>query len=217
MSGSFGIALLWVIFGASHMALSSARTRSTLVERLGEKGFLGLFSVVAIVTFVPLVMFYFSHRHLGPELWHVPVTGPIRAVLYAGNAVAFILMASALLTPSPMMLGGKVREPQGVQLITRHGLFMGISIWALMHLVANAFVSDVAFFGGFVVFTLVGCYHQDRRKLATGGEEFARFYERTPFLPFTGRETMRGLRELSKAGVVVGIVATVGLRLVHPW
>ena len=33
-----------------------------------------------------------------------------------------------------------------MQLITRHAVFMGVALWALMHLIANGFASDVAFF-----------------------------------------------------------------------
>ncbi|HUM92462.1 MAG TPA: NnrU family protein, partial [Candidatus Competibacter sp.] len=49
-------AALWVTglastaFVVSHLGLSSTTVRSQLVGRLGEKGFLGLYSLVALLT-----------------------------------------------------------------------------------------------------------------------------------------------------------------------
>jgi uncharacterized membrane protein len=80
----------------------------------------------------------------------------------------------------------------------------------------NGSTADVAFFGGFVVFGLVGAGHQDGRKLALGVPGFDRFHAATPFLPFTGRETLQGLRELPAAVVGAGIVVTVVVRWLHP-
>src|SRR5437870_4695038 len=72
-----------------------------------------------------------------------------------------------------------------------------------------------AFFVGFVAFALVGAWHQDRRKLALGVPGFRAFHEATPFLPFTGRDTLRGLRELSPAVMVAGIAAAAVVRYYH--
>ena len=78
----------------------------------------------------------------------------------------------------------------------------------------NGYASDVAFFAGFPLFALAGCWHQDRRKLATD-PEFRAFWEQTPFLPFAGRRTLRGLRELSPIALGIGVVLTVFLRWYH--
>src|SRR5439155_1369427 len=66
-----------------------------------------------------------------------------------------------------------------------------------------------------VAFALVGAWHQDRRKLALGVPGFRAFHEATPFLPFTGRDTLRGLRELSPAVMVAGIAAAAAVRYYH--
>src|SRR5437667_446816 len=87
--------------------------------------------------------------------------------------------------------------------------------FAALHLLPNGSTTDVAFFGGFVAFALVGAWHQDRRKLALGVPGFRAFHEATPFLPFTGRDTLRGLRELSPAVMVAGIAAAAVVRYYH--
>jgi uncharacterized membrane protein len=81
--------------------------------------------------------------------------------------------------------------------------------------VTNAAASDVAFFGGLAVFPLIGARHQDQRKLATGDAAFRAFHDATPFLIFTGRETLRGLRELPPVAIAVGLALGLGARWLH--
>jgi uncharacterized membrane protein len=117
--------------------------------------------------------------------------------------------------PNPSLVGSRGGEARGVFRIARHPLFMGIALWAALHLVANGAASDVAFFGGMVAFSLVGSWHQDRRKLATNVPGYREFHAAAPFFPFTGRETLRGLRELPPLGVAIGVALTIVLRVFH--
>ena len=55
-------------------------------------------------------------------------------------------------------------------------------IWAL-HLIPNASTADVAFFGGFLLFSLAGAWHQDARKLHGGDAKLREFIAATSFLP----------------------------------
>jgi uncharacterized membrane protein len=92
---------------------------------------------------------------------------------------------------------------------------MGIALFGLMHLLPNGSTADVAFFGGFTAFALVGAAHQDHRKLVTGAPGFREFHAATPFLPFTGPKTLRGVRELLPAVAGTGIVAMIAVRYFH--
>lgn len=211
------LALLWVAFAGSHMILSSVRLRPRLVGALGELPYQALFSLVALACFVPLVWLYFDHKHAGPLLWAVPVGPVLRWFLYVGNGVALVLAVAGLVTPSAASVTARSPEPRGVHFLTRHALFMGAGLWGALHLVPNGYAADLVFFGGFPLFALLGCWHQDRRKLATQ-ESYQSFFDQTPFLPFTGRTTLRGLRELSLVAWIVGIGGTVLLRTFHqPW
>lgn len=215
MRESVEIALLLAGFGASHVALSSVRWRPRLVARLGEPGFLGLYSLVAFAFFVPATWLYFGHRHAGPALWSPGLEGVARAALYAGMGVAFVLIAASFVNPSPAALGRSASEPRGVHFLTRHPQNMGIALFALLHLVPNGFASDVAFFGGLALFAIAGSWHQDRRKLVQGPPGYRDFVAATPFFPFTGTETLRGLRELSPLAIGLGAGVTVLLRSFH--
>ena len=48
-----------------YMGLSSLPIRGRLVARLGEGAFLGLYSVIALAIFIPLVRTFFAHKHAG--------------------------------------------------------------------------------------------------------------------------------------------------------
>jgi uncharacterized membrane protein len=98
--------------------------------------------------------------------------------------------------------------------VTRHPLVLGLAIvWAL-HLVPNASTADVAFFGGFVGFSLAGAWHQDARKLRAGGETFRAFHAATSFLPF-GRG-LGGLADLPPLVIALGVLVALGVRWLHP-
>lgn len=215
MSPTVEVLLLWAGFAGSHLVLSSQGVRRALVARVGEGPFRGLYSLVAFGFFVPLVRTYFAHKHSGPWLWTVPHGPAVRGVAYVAMGLAFVLVVAAFLRPSPGAIVPGSPEPRGVQRITRHPLLMGLVVFGLVHLLLNGSATDVAFFGGFIAFSLVGAWHQDARKLADGAPEFRRFYEATPLLPFTGRETLRGLREFSPLALAIGIAATVVVRWFH--
>jgi uncharacterized membrane protein len=210
-----GIAALWIAFAATHMGLSSLRWRPRLVGALGEKGFQGLYALVSLATFVPLVWVYAENKHAGPPLWYLGELSGVRWIMYAGMALAFVLVVAGAMRPSPASVVPGEAKVAGVFRITRHPVFMGMGLFGLMHLLAaRVHAAELVFFGGFVVFTLAGCRHQDQRKLAGGDEAFQRFHAQTPFLPFTGPEALRGLAESRRASVL-GIVVAALLRAFH--
>jgi len=217
MNASLGVILLWLLFAGSHMILSSPFLRSRLVGALGERPFLGLYSLLSFATFVPLVRFYTGHLHAGEPLGSMAFGSAVPSALVAlGNTLAIVMMVAGVLRPSPAMVIAGPSEPRGVQHLTRHALFMGMAFWAVMHLLVNGYPSDIAFFGGFALFCILGSWHQDRRKLASGDPAFRRFYEATPFWPFSGPDTVRGLREFSKTALLIGVGIAIVARLAHP-
>ena len=214
MSPTLSIVLLWIAFTATHLGLASVRVEPKLRARLGDAGFTILYSVVALALFVPLVTIYFGNRHAGPWLWVVPVGPVLRVLLYLGMTLGLILAVGSLLRPSPAsLIPNAPSEVRGVYRITRHPLVLGLAlIWAL-HLIPNASIADVAFFGGFVLFSLAGAWHQDARKLHVGDAKFREFHAATSFLPF-GRG-VSGLADLPPLVVAIGVVAALAIRWLH--
>lgn len=216
MTPTLWIVLLWAAFAATHLGLASVRVEPRVVARIGRAPYLGLYSLVALLLFVPLVWVYFTHRHHGAALWGVTAPGPaLRAALYAGNALAMVLVASALVRPSPASVVPGDPTPRGVYRITRHPMMMGFALIALLHLPPNGAAADVAFFGGLALFSVVGAWHQDARKLHAGDPAFRAFHAATPFLPFTGGGALAGVRELGPVAPLLGLGLAVGARWLH--
>jgi uncharacterized membrane protein len=219
MSGSFWILFWWLAFGATHTMLSSLRLRPRFIARLGARGFLGVYSLVAFATFIPLVWVYFGSKHSGPLLWNLAAVPGVRPLAIALSALAVVLLVLAFAQPSPLgLVPGVPRRARGVTRITRHALFMAITLWGLAHLLVNGFLSDVLFFGGFVAYGLYGSHHQDIRKRADGGPELAAFYAETSLLPFgailNGRNRLVA-SEIPVAGLALGVVAAALLYIFH--
>jgi uncharacterized membrane protein len=215
MTPALSVLLLWLGFAGSHLLLSSMSVRQRLIGRLGELPFRGLYSLVALAFFVPLVRIYFRSKHSGPWLWAIAI-GPVLTVLiYVGMGIAFTLLLSGLIRPSPASVVAGAAKASGAFRITRHPVLMGFALFGLLHMIPNGSATDVAFFGGFVLFTLVGTWHQDQRKLASGTPGFREFYAATPFLPFTGGHVLQAIREMGPLLIGAGVVVTVVVRYFH--
>lgn len=218
MSAALGVAVLWFLFAATHMALSSVRRRPRLVAVLGERGYLGVFSLLAVAIFVPLVSLYLGHRHQGPLLWSLPIGVLGLWTVYALQAVAWTLIVGGLAIPSAASLGQSTSGEipvRGLHRVTRHALFMGTGLFGVLHLPMNGFASDVAFWAGFPIFAVLGCWHQDRRKLATEGAAFRAWFAQTSFFPLLGRGSWRGLREIPYWLPLTGAATAAALRWLH--
>ncbi len=218
MSPTLSIVALWLLFAGSHMVLSSMRVRPKLVGVLTPGGFLAGYSVLALAIFIPLVGTYFDHKHQGAMLWSLRVGPFLEVFSIVVMAIALTILIAGIIQPSPASISaqGKSLEPaRGIQLITRHAVFMAAGLFGLVHLVPNGFATDIAFFGGFPLFAVVGSWHQDQRKLATEPERYSAFYEATPLIPFTGSRTLEGLKQIPPLAYALGIGATAVLRYFH--
>src|SRR5688572_8553731 len=219
MTAALVIAALWVAFAASHMVLSSQRWRPKFVAALGEeRRFLGLYSLIALAIFVPLVTIYFRHKHEGPYLGTLAELPGQRWLMFIGMGAAFVLLIAGLARPSPAsMVPGSSTEVRGIFRVTRHPVLMSFGLFGLLHLcVVSLNATELAFFAGFPLFVLIGTRHQDQRKLASGGEAFRRFYESTPFVPFSRPAGIPAALREQPIPIALGIGIAVLVRWFHP-
>jgi uncharacterized membrane protein len=218
MSGWGWILFWWLAFALSHTLLSASPVRGSLVGRLGEKPFLGLYSVVALATFIPLVVAYGNSKEARPLLWDLqtPVTYGLAIAL---SALAWVVVVAAFFQPSPTGMDPRAAvRSYGLTRITRHPLFMGLALWGLSHLLLSVSLSDVIFFGGFIVYGFLGAFHLDQRKRSSE-EPLDKFYRETSVLPFAAIVAGRNrlvLSELPWLGLGVGLVVAVLLFIAHP-
>lgn len=220
MPGWVWILFWWLAFAGSHYLLSSLRVRRPLIERLGQGGFVALYSAAAFASFIPLVATYWRHKHDGPQLWNLTGMPGIRllAIVVIGLGAVFLVLS--FLQPSPTgMVPGAPKRARGVTRITRHPLFLSISLWGLGHMLVNGFLGDAIFFGGFIVHAVVGAVHQDARKRALEGESLAPFYAETSLLPFVaivGGRNHLVWSEIPLLGAIAGVALAATLYAFHP-
>lgn len=208
-------------FVISHLILASASIRPLLAGRLGEKGFRGLYSLVALVLLAALILAYAnaSHHHYlwppGPGVRHLPLLL---------MPVALIFIVGGVLEPNPSAVGmeNRLDDPQparGVLRFTRHPMMWGIGLWAMVHILANGDLASLLFFGGLLLTALGGAWHLDRRMALAQGERWRRFAAVTSFTPFvailSGRQTWNW-RELAKPAAL-GLALFIILLLLHPF
>jgi uncharacterized membrane protein len=175
--------------------------------------------VISLATFVPLVRAYFGHRHAGPLLWNLGAAAVPWGLSLVLASVGMACLVASFLQPSPVGIAPVKAEARGMMRITRHPLFCAFALWGLGHAIVNGYLGDVLFFGGFVVFSLVGALHQDARKQRDEGERLAEFYAQTSVLPFgailAGRNRLV-VEEVPWLGLLIGLVAAVAIYLLHP-
>ena len=177
-------AIFWV---ASHLLISSSPLRRILVNAIGEKAYLGLYSLIAVGALVNLVWVYndmprFEYLWLpNPDLyWVAKITMPI----------AFVLMVGGFMVPNPSNVGMQIDGPEsaaemarGVTRITRHPFQWAVIIWSVGHIVANGDVVSVVFFSSFALLSLFGSVLLDHKKSQTMGEDWAAYARVTSNVP----------------------------------
>ncbi len=221
MEPVLGVAALWVLFAGTHIGLTTPPVRGPLVARLGEFRFELLYSCVASVLWFTLVFYYATHRYAGPAGFALGSSSGLRSLLMAVNVLGVVLVVAGLLTyeSGPFALfQNHVRAPVGLERITRHPFFAGVSLLALAHVLLAPHLVGVVFMGGVAVLATVGGWHQDHKLVTRRGAEFGDFIAATSGVPFAavvgGRQRVV-LRELPWAGIVAGLLAAYGVRLVH--
>lgn len=207
-------------FHGSHVTLSSTRLRGTLREQLGERGYLALYSGVALAT---LAWFVSAYR-VAPIIALWPLTPGLALVPVAIVPFSCILVIAGLTTPNPTAVGmeraAAADDPApGILRVTRHPVMWGGGLWALGHLVANGDLASLIFFGSLAGLALGGTWLIDRKKRLALGTNWARLAEVTsnlPFLAILGGRTRLPIVEIGPLRIIAGLLLYAVLFLAHP-
>ena len=209
------------LFAATHIGLALPSVRGVLVARLGRWGFTGLFVLVAWVTFGIAISSYAAHAGEGPAGLALGAIPSARLALIAAIAMGVMLMTGAFAGygRSPFALGGEeVREPRGLERVTRHPFFVGVVLLGAAHaLLAPRLVGAIAT-GSLALVAGVGTWFQDRKLLALRGQGYRDFLAATSSIPFAailaGRQRLVW-GELPFATLLLGLALVWALRAVH--
>ncbi|MYB38563.1 MAG: NnrU protein [Gammaproteobacteria bacterium] len=216
------LALWAALFVTQHLGVPSSGLRPRLVSTVGEKGYLGLYSVVSIVVLVLLIRAYVAATPTG-VLW--PTYELLRWVPLVLMPVALWLVIGGLLAANPTMVGVVLDDSQevpvhGVLRITRHPVQCGILLWSLSHLAANGDLPSLLLFGSLALVSGWGMVLIDRRRKGALGESWAAFQSATSLLPFvailSGHQSFNA-REIGWLAPALAAVAFVALWWGHVW
>jgi uncharacterized membrane protein len=214
------IALWTGLFVGIHFLLSSGPTRTRLVGIVGEQPFRGIYSLLAIGTFIPMVVTFGRNKHAGVMLWNLRGEPAARGLTWVLMFAAVILLVAGLFNPNPAAIGAPSRNrPTGILKITRHPSFVAFACFGLAHLLMNGWVGDIIFFSGFVLLGILGGIHQDRRKLREIGPPYREFLAATSFSPgsaLISRRAKWSRGDMPWLAVGVGSVAAIVLVTIHP-
>jgi len=210
-------------FVVGHFLLSSAPLRTPLVQRLGEKRFAILYSLLIGAAMVWMLLSYGASPYY--PVWEPPYWLRHLTFLLMIPSVFFVVVG--LLTPSPTIVGGEARmsaeDPtpaaRGILSITRHPFLVGVSIYAIAHLLVRGDLASVMLFVGLLVLCIGGMFHIDMKRSARLGSLWgpvAMTTSRTPFLAVA-----QGRCKLDLAGIgwwrpLVALAIYAVLLVAHP-
>ena len=184
MSPVASLALATLAFVGTHLAMSHP-LRPALVARLGERGFMGLYSLISFATLGWMIL---AWRATEPEpgLWIAPLWWwPIASALML---VASILLIGSLVRnpafPHPGAQPRDIPAPRGVFAITRHPMNWSFMLWALVHISLSGSARNLIVASGILLLAFAGSLGQDRKKEALLGQVWRDWLARTSFIPF---------------------------------
>lgn len=201
-------------FVVTHLGLAGPM-RHGLVSRLGEKGYLAVYSLVAFAMLGAMGHFYGAARAAGAApLWGVNEWTWVPASM--AMWIACILFLGSLrgnpALPNPGGIPAYPDRARGVYAITRHPMMWAFAIWGFVHAVVNPTLPSFMLAAGIVIVALAGAAAQDERKALTVGEPFREWKARTAFVPFT-----RGFDFPDRFSFYGGTLLFLGATLAHKW
>ena len=200
-------------FVGTHFLLSHP-LRAPLVARLGEKGFLGVYSLVAAVTLIWMIVAYRA-APVTPLLW--PVGDGLWVIATLIMLVAPILLLGSLVgNPAMPNPDGPIMVPaeaKGVFAITRHPMMWAFAMWGLAHILVYPVAANIIVSAAIILLALVGAALQDRKKKVLTPAAWQHWESRTSYWPFAAilagraRFGQFGMHALA-GGLVVWLAAT---------
>lgn len=205
-----------VVFVGSHFILSHP-LRGPLVAMMGEGGFATLYSLVALASFIWLVVEYRGSPPT-PPLWQAG--DALWAIVTLVMLIASILfMGSLLKNPAFPNPGAPAKLPpaaKGAYAVTRHPMMWGFALWGLCHIAVFPTGANIVLCGAIIVLALGGAALQDRKKEKLQPETWPLWEARTSYWPFaaiaSGRAKLSGFGGHDLAG---GLVVWLGATWLH--
>lgn len=149
-----------IIFFGIHLVPAAPTLHARLATRMGEYGWKGFMSLIAIAGFVLIV--------IG---WQHAAFVPVYAPPEFGHWLPRILMLPALI----LLFAAYI--PSNIKRFTRHPMLWGTVLWAVAHLFANGDLRSIILFGSFLVWALFAMWSLNRRGAKLSERQIPWYYE----------------------------------------
>ena len=209
------------VFIATHALPAYRPLRGALVERLGERLYLVLYSIVTLAVLVWMGFAYAAAPII--EVW--PMTVWTRWVPALVMPFSCILLVVGLTAANPLSLGRTAADfdagRPGIVSVTRHPVMWSLVLWAAVHVPPNGDAASLIVFGLMLVLGLTGPPSLDnKRRAQLGVEAWRHLAGSTSSIPFAAVLAGRTRLDLKGIGVAApcGGLALYGVFLWgHEW
>ncbi len=185
MTPLLSLAIASTAFVGSHFAMSHP-LRAAMVARLGERGFLGVYSLVSFATLIWMVVAFRAAHRAVAFLWDAGNAGWIvgTLLLWLGT---ILLIGSFRRNPAFPRAGApmsRASTPVGVFRITRHPMLWGFILWAATHAIVAPTQPGLVLVAAIFILSLGGAIGQDAKKERLIGAPWKEWEAKTSFVPF---------------------------------
>jgi uncharacterized membrane protein len=196
------VSLSALVFLGLHVGISGSPVRQKMVERLAEKGYQIVFSVLSVLALIWLVAAWRNAPEL--NLWSVPGLSWLPVLLMP---IATVLLICAYSAPNPTAIGGgrflKEENPaKGIFRVTRHPLMVAIVIFSFSHILTSGDLADLILFGSLFMTAALGMPSIDKKLHDRNAESFDRLAAVTSIIPFVAIMQGRNTLSLSEIGIL---------------
>jgi uncharacterized membrane protein len=149
---------LVLFLGAHSTRIFAENWRQAILERLGEKAYKGVYTLVSLMGFGLMVFGFDQVRWDSPLLWAPPV--------WVKHAAALLMLLSLVL------LASAYTPRNAIKAKLHHPMVLSVKVWALAHLLANPRLADVVLFGAFLLWSVLNFRAaRQRDRLAAASEQ----------------------------------------------
>lgn len=149
------IAGLVLFFGVhAFSGLRGARTR--LIHAMGEKRYKAAYSLVSLAGFGLILVGMGKAPRM--ELWTAPEWGRYAALWFM--PFAFVSLTASFI-------------PGNLRRVTAHPMLWGVTMWALLHLLANGDLASLLLFGGFGLYSVHAMSSQNARGVQAAARKWS--------------------------------------------
>ncbi len=148
------IAGLLLVLGTHSVRLDANDWRQAMIDRLGEKPWKGLFSVVSLIGLYLLIVGYDAARSTPVALYDTPQ--------WMRPVTVLLMLFSSVLLVATYVPRNHLKARMG------HPMVLSVKTWALAHLLSNGTLADVLVFGGFLIWAVLDFIRLRRADRAHG-------------------------------------------------